>query len=401
MAEKENSDKLIYLLEDDYFISSANHPTTESDACWAAQISEGNITRKDYELALHAVRLFRPSGCGLSQEEVADIWMKIKMKQAHGRHKRRRLEVWLSGVAASVLAAAGLFMAYHRHSSGTTFTEAKMNIENVALPVIEGDDVHVILSEKEHITVKDNAPEIVYDASGDVYVGRQTVLKAENESSMQEITYNQVIVPKGKRSTLTLSDGSKLYLNSNSRVVYPPSFTGKTREIFVEGEVFAKITHDETLPFMLKTNHMEISVLGTSFNVSDYADEASQAVVLVYGSVKVKSKSGNEEKTLKPNEMFKQSDTGTEILTVNVKDYISWKKGYYIYNDEKLSLIFKKLSRYYGIDIQYPQGIGELRFTGKLDLKEDISRIMAGFSKIADITFVKSENNTYHVKPLK
>jgi ferric-dicitrate binding protein FerR (iron transport regulator) len=212
------------------------------------------------------------------------------------------------------------------------------------------------------------------------------------------VPYNQVIVPQGRHTSLTLSDGSKLWLNAASRVVYPPVFDGKQREIYLEGEAYLEVTPDANSPFTVKTKQMEIKVLGTSFNVSAYDDEASQTVVLVTGSVSVRTGEQADRITeMTPNQLFRVSGTETQLHSVKVENYISWKDGIYLYRDEKLSLILKRLSHYYGVTIHYAPEVGEMRFTGKLDLKSDAERVLNGLSNTAPVRCRKENNETFNL----
>lgn len=156
----------------------------------------------------------------------------------------------------------------------------------------------LILSEKKQIAIQGKESKLHYNQQGKLNVNSQTI-NQETENDKKKDTYNQLIVPAGKRSSITFSDGTRIWLSASSRVVYPVEFMKNKREIYVEGEAFLDVYHDKSRPFIVKTNKMDIQVLGTTFNVCAYEKENIQTVVLVTGKVEVKT-NNNETKTLSP-----------------------------------------------------------------------------------------------------
>ena len=104
----------------------------------------------------------------------------------------------------------------------------------------------------------DNNAQVTYSATGQVQVNSNKLTEDDGKEA-----YNQIIVPKGKRSQIVLADNSKIWINSGSKVIYPRTFEGKYREIYVEGEVYLKVAHDTSKPFIVNTSGFEVSVLGT------------------------------------------------------------------------------------------------------------------------------------------
>jgi ferric-dicitrate binding protein FerR (iron transport regulator) len=400
---KENTNYTIAdLLEDEDFISSVNRPTAESEARWAALRREGRVTEEDYELACYCVRSFRQSDRILTEEEAGDLWANIRMASARRKSsRRRRLYRRLSWVAAAcVLALVGWFVFHSPAPAEVTEPVAAVapgKIEDVARPDSMGKDIQIVFSSEERMMLKEKTAEIKYNEKGEAEVNSQIVAQT-GKPATEATAYNQVIVPQGRQTSLTLSDGSKLWLNASSRVVYPPVFDGKKREIYLEGEAYLEVTPDVNSPFIVKTGQMEISVLGTSFNVSAYEDEASQTVVLVTGSVSVKTgEQAGRITEMTPNQLFRVSGTETQLHDVRVENYISWKDGIYLYRDEKLSLILKRLAHYYGVAIHFAPEVGEMRFTGKLDLKNDAERVLNGLSNTAPVRCRKENNETFYL----
>jgi ferric-dicitrate binding protein FerR (iron transport regulator) len=363
-------------------------------------------TAGDGELARQTLCLLQPSRRNLTQEEKDLMWMNVQKRCADGKTARRRRIIWISSAAAACIALATVLSGLYFRTSEKQKTVAGNAMENTVRPDTDGNDIQIILADNEKIVLKEQTAEIIHNRSGEIITGSETDVLPENndappKKSGKQTAYNQVIVPKGKRSTLTLSDGSKLFLNACSRIVYPAVFAGNRREIYIEGEVYAQVKPDVKRPFILKTRQIEIQVTGTSFNVTAYDGAASQEVVLVEGSVSVKVKGKSREKTaLHPGQMFSLTGEEATVRTVDATGYISWKDGYFLSKYDKLSLILNRLSHYYGIDIRYGTEVGEMKFTGKLDLKDDPDRVMFGLQNAASVE-CRKENDTYIINPLK
>lgn len=391
------------LLEDDDFISFVNHPSKEGYAYWNNLIRRGKVDRDDYKLATHYIKKLAEANPIFTEDDIKDMWLNIKIenkKKDRNKHKRFYLFLTHIAIAGIFIIGAFLFLQYQKtENTPVTIAENNIGIENVAKPELTGNDIQIVLSNNDRITVAENHSEIKYNEQGEAEINSQAIEKStQQENTEKKNTFNQVIIPKGKFSSLILSDGTKLWLNAASRVVYPPVFDQEKREIYIEGEAYIDVVPNKNQPFIVKTKQMEVNVLGTSFNISAYEDEKAQSVVLVSGAVTIKTENDQQvtETQLSPNQLFTLTENETKVQTVNTKNYISWKEGYYIYKSEKLSHILNRLSNYYGIDIEYDDRIAGMRYSGKMDLKEDIERVLRGLSHTAPISYWK-ENNIHHL----
>lgn len=186
---------------------------------------------------------------------------------------------------------------------------------------------------------------------------------------------NQIIVPKGKRANIIFSDGTQIYVNADTRVIYPAVFAKDKREILVTGEAYLDVTPDSSRPFIVKTNAFNVKVLGTQFNVCVYGDEPKASVVLVEGRVEVENDKHVKE-VLAPNQMIELGNKGVSIKEVDVFEYICWKDNLMQVNDRKVGDVLNKLARYYGV---FDKEIAEIPLSGKLDLRgslEDVVEII-------------------------
>ena len=189
----------------------------------------------------------------------------------------------------------------------------------------------------------------------------------------KQLSYNTLETPKGGEYTLTLSDGTKVYLNAMSRLRFPVSFGEGSREVELEGEAFFHVSK-AGIPFRVHTQGMMVEVLGTSFNLSDYPNELYQTT-LVTGSVEVRT-DGGEHCRLSPAQQASllPGREGIEVHTVDTHFYTSWIEGKIQFRDQRLEDIMKTLSRWYDMKVVYADStLKELRFGCNVDRYADIT----------------------------
>jgi ferric-dicitrate binding protein FerR (iron transport regulator) len=223
--------------------------------------------------------------------------------------------------------------------------------------------------------------------SGDVFVGEKEKIK----STDIETKFLQLVVPRGRRTSIKFSDGTVAWVNSGSKLVYPKSFTGKKREIFIEGEIYLEVTKDASKPFCVHSKKFDVVVLGTKFNINAYKEDTENSVVLVDGSVEVTTKSDFKQK-LRPNQGLFFVNESVKMEDVDASSYISWKDGILKVNGESLGSIFNKLSRFYNVTINYDQSLALEKYRGKLELNDSIEFVLDNLSFTSQFNYVKDEN---------
>lgn len=377
------------LLEDTYFRMSIKQPSRDSDAFWSTLIDENIISRTDFDTARAIMRGLLQEDLQLSNLELVALHDKILgVAQQNNLGKKKIFRFPFGAAIAAVvcltLLSSVLVYLFKTGSGGINTSSTDIELAAMMLkpsePVAE---ITILRDAQDEITIKEQNASIEYSEDG--------VLKGHDSDNMgaeepRSEVYNQLIVPLGKRSQLTLGDGSKLWVNAGTRVVYPTKFIGNERNIYVDGEIYIDVFPDKERPFTIKTSNMDVQVLGTSFVVKAYKEDAEQEVVLVHGSVKVKL-SGEQTVKLVPNERLLLSDNQTKVTTVNTDYYTSWKDGRYLYKDEKLGTILDRLSRYYGKKVVYDATVNDLQCTGRLNLKNDMIDIIKGLEAILPIRY--------------
>ncbi|HJA16171.1 MAG TPA: DUF4974 domain-containing protein [Candidatus Butyricimonas faecavium] len=227
---------------------------------------------------------------------------------------------------------------------------------------------------------------LLVQQGANIVVQNQGVSYRENSSVVEE-HYNTLRVPRGGEYSITLSDGTVVYLNSESELRYPVKFVGEDRRVYLSGEAYFDVTQDKAHPFIVDVKNSTVRVLGTSFDVRAYADENEVLTTLVQGSVRFSA--GNKSVILKPGEQAVLDKSGrVENRKVDTYLYTAWKEGFFVFEDEGLEDILSRLSRWYDVDVFYgSEKVKEYHFTGHMEKYENIEVILNAISKMVGVHF--------------
>lgn len=289
--------------------------------------------------------------------------------------KRRNLIIRIS-TAAVFLLLIGIttFLTMNKESEISVFAR-----NNQSVPL--SGNTRLILSGKEEIQINSDQSKIAYAVNGkEIQIDSSRIQQVVEDDKM---VYNTVIVPYGKRTQITLSDNSSVWLNSGSKLIYPARFASEKREVYLEGEAIFEVSHNKQRPFMVITHDIEVKVLGTVFDVSAYTDDATSSTILESGSVELKYKSNSllshSKVKMMPGMMavYDPLDKEVKQSQVNTKRYTSWREGYFIFERQSLGEILKKISRYYNVSIKLDdQSLADETFTGPLDLRNSATQVL-------------------------
>jgi len=212
--------------------------------------------------------------------------------------------------------------------------------------------------------------------------------------------YHTLTVLTGQYAQLTLADGSEVWLNSRSKVVYPERFTSATREIQLEGEALFKVKSDSKHPFIVKTETVNVIATGTQFNISAYPDDKSVAVSLIEGVVKLYSVDNEIDCEVKPGQIAVYDKLKKNISSQNTDTdiQISWIHGEYRFREMALEDIAKRLERIYGVVfVFHDETLKQRKFTGIFDKRQSIETILRVIEVSAKTQYL-IENDTVHFK---
>ena len=208
----------------------------------------------------------------------------------------------------------------------------------------------------------------------------------------EELSYNQIIVPAGERFLVQLSDGTKVWINSESALRYPAYFGKNIREVEARGNVYFEVAKDSTRPFVVASRELTTEVLGTRFEVNTYGDRDEVSATLVEGSVRVGV--GSRFVVIKPNQQFTfNTKSGTiEVNEVDAARKVMWKDGILVIDNEAFRDVVWKLERWYGVSIVNETGLVFTQsFSGEFD-REDIHMAIESLCTNLNITYTMDKD---------
>lgn len=386
------------LLQDDFFLDSQLSPTDESILFWNTLMENDEALASEINRAQDIICMIPFRRKEISADAQNELLNRINESIQATKKNQNKKHLWITISAAASLALFCLLgWTYY---NGYYSNDNLMAIEKIKKPAQLPSEVQLIRNDDDELTIEGEESVIHYDDKGTLSINSKKVItESNNKPEKAKARFNQLIVPPCKRSFLALSDGTNIWVNANSRVVYPEKFEDDKREIYIEGEVYLEVSPDKARPFIVKTNQLDVNVLGTSFNVSAYEGDSNTAVVLVSGKVNVRTKN-DLEANLTPSDML--SFEGGRIVRNKVKtvNYTSWRYGTYMFDNEQFSAILNKLSQYYGKKIVWSKKIETLHGSGTLNLRDDIFKLLKGLEAAAPITFtVKGDEIFVDVKP--
>ena len=310
------------------------------------------------------------------EEERADLrlalssWQKLEERlNAPRKTSVLRIRYLVSSVAAAVmlLLAVGCYFWMMGHDK-SSLPLALLEEKNVgALP---GDEI-VLVKDQGWVQLKDEAT-VIYDTVGKSNVEEHQIEKNEQETKIDEP--DQIIVPKGRRANIVFSDGTKMYINAETRVIFPTVFAKDKREILVDGEdarvkvrVEAKFAQPERALLAEKVD----KVRDTGHELRDARGDRRAE----HAHVEVKN-GDNGKNVLSPDDMLELKGKEISIKKVDVFEHICWKDNLMLLNDRKVGEVLNRLSRYYGRTILFGKEIGEIPISGKLELRENLEEVV-------------------------
>ena len=311
-------------------------------------------------------------------------WEKVILKGNIKQKNNARRLGWYKFVAAVMIplmvVAVGYFIRETKQGIEPKDTEFASIEPGKSKAILRLADNRVIEITREQETRFDVAEGIAAtnNLSGMVYPEQVAMGKAE---------YNVLEVPRGGEYTVTLSDGTVVYLNSGSELRYPVAFGAERRDVFLSGEGYFEVAKDAKRPFFVNADKLKIRVYGTSFNVNTY-NIANVETVLVEGKIGIQG--NNAEYTVKPGQLaLYNREKGTmEIRDVDVRPYVAWKEHEFMFDNESLEEIMNTLSLWYDVDVFFQTAsLKQLHFTGHLGRYEEVSHILDAISGVTQVKF--------------
>jgi len=390
-----NTDYLKYKVEDflmdDFFVETMLEPTDESKAFWKSLTDEHKVDINEFISAYMTLKNLNEAAPKVPEGREKELWKRIENTNKVFVQRKKRLSILRYGsIAASILLVLGISFFSYLNNANKFDGQSLVEFANANTIHTQQNSKYIqLISNNEAFMLVGTQADVEYDESGNLKVNKETIKSSETKN--KTTGFNQLRVPFGKRAFLALSDGTELWINVGTTVSYPTTFAKDIREIYVDGEVYANVSHDPSRPFIIRTNKLDVRVLGTSFNVSAYKNDKQTNVVLVNGSVHIQPIKGKET-VMKPNQMYAYTDQSVSLKTVDVENYISWRNGNYSFRNESIENILLLLSRYYNVTMKFPDSVSGISFSGKLEIKDDITQILNGLTQITDMRYMVKDS---------
>ncbi|MEO9022098.1 MAG: FecR domain-containing protein [Ginsengibacter sp.] len=287
---------------------------------------------------------------------------------------------WMKLTAAAVILVA--------LAAGTYLYFVPRSQQSIATVPPKQNDIAPPSTNKAILTLA-NGTKIELDSAGNGTLAMQGSVQIIKQSSGEisyagtasgEVSYNTISVPRGsKPMSLTLSDGSKVWINVGSSLTYPTAFTGNERKVKITGEAYFEVVHNEKMPFMVQSGDLMVRDLGTHFNVNTYEDETTERITLLEGSVRVNK--NTLSRLLKPGQQasINNNNNNSDIKVLNdvdIDEVMAWKNGKFMFDkNTDISTIMRQISRWYNVDIEYRGNINQ-RFWGSISKNVNVLQVL-------------------------
>lgn len=247
----------------------------------------------------------------------------------------------------------------------------------------------LILDDGSSVDITDTTRHVVVAREGTSIMASESGLRYELGDSLpvsSRVKYNTLIVPRGGEYELLLADGTRVWMNSESKLVYPVQFTGERREVEMEGEVCFLVAKNERQPFIVKTKGISVEVLGTFFNVEAYPEVQTITTTLVEGRVNVSD--GQRHYVLSPNQQVVAGNGEFVVRDVDATEVVCWIEGVCYFSEASLENIMDKLARWYDVEVFFAsESAKNAHFSLEIERYDNIAAVLSKIEKTGRVKF--------------
>lgn len=327
--------------------------------------------------------------------EEQKVLMQIRIKNGIDLHirrsaqqKTRRLWTTVISIAASLLLITGITWL---------LLPRVERPENQEVVISEStpqhkDGVVLTLADGSSIQLDSLNGEVIPGAGTQVskHKGDQLVYEHTGSDEKMSALRNSIWVPNGKQFELVLADGTKVWLNTASKLSYPVAFNGKDRRVTLEGEAYFEVAHNKKMPFIVEANETEIVVTGTHFNVSAYPSDQSVKTTLFKGGVDVHKE--DQKVSLTPGYQALTHLGKSEILKQHgdLEQALAWKNGYFVFDNMDLVAVMKSVARWYDITVTMDRKKSMKRIGGTFPVTANLDDLLADLELLSGIKFKRT-----------
>lgn len=296
-------------------------------------------------------------------------------------------KLWFPFAAAAsilLILAAGIFFLFYPKTHLLNNQDIDPGSYKAVLTLANGQKIELTDQTNGKLAMQAGI-EITNTADGQlIYQVKQTEQKAADSA-----LFNTIATPRGGQYQIKLPDGTKIWLNAESKLKFPASFANlKQRKVELIGEAYFEVAKNKALPFIVSGKQQEVEVLGTHFNINSYDNELEVKTTLLEGSVLVSTLNNNPvNKILIPGEQSVLRSGQILVNTIDTESEVAWKEGVFIFEDENIQSIMRKLERWYDIEVTYKGAITTNTFGGKISIHRPLSKALKLLESTGDIHF--------------
>lgn len=325
------------------------------------------------------------------------IWNAILMYsvnptiKATATHKRLFLSLYKYAAIAVIAFGVGVYTLHNRNVPGDFLSH--LSPMDISEPVLLQNNQKYIALGAESFSLNEQKG-IVKNNHTDKLLSYHQEDASRGFSFGKKRADNRLLVPQGQTYKLALADGTNVMLNAESELTFPSEFDTDRREVFLKGEAFFQVTHNEKAPFIVHTDQLDVQVLGTTFNVSGYNNENMLKVTLVEGSIRIHQQ-GDSVK-IRPNEQYNYNKNTREkrVQTVDTELFTSWVNDEYIFKDTTLDEIFNRINHWYMFDVTYESpSLKEKRFFLTIGRDASLDQIIQIINSTEEVCIEKKDNH--------
>jgi transmembrane sensor len=302
-------------------------------------------------------------------------------------------QTWILIAATALLFLSASLLFYINTDKQSTTTVAVNTQKSTVKEALPENNKAVLTLGNGKKVILDNAQTGQIAKLADVSISKiadeQLVYSSNSaaKNAAANVQYHTITIAKGGQYHLSLPDGTQVYLNSESSLTYPTAFSGDKRSVVLKGEAYFEVAKNAHLPFVVDVNgKQKIEVLGTHFNVEAYADENVINTTLLEGSVKILST--KKEAILKPGQMaINQSTQPLKIKQANLEEVMAWKNGLFIFNNESITSIMKKISRWYTVEVVFKGNLENISFIGNYARSKSLANLLKSIELMDKVHF--------------
>ena len=315
------------------------------------------------------------------------------LQKKYQQRRKRRFLINMARVAAVALPFVIALVLY----VGLNREEEQMVRPSLASNILPGTSKAVLtLANGQMIPLGKEATDSTIITDGTQISASGSGITYADGGESEAVVYNKLDIPRGGEFCLTLSDGTRVWLNSETSIQYPVVFGTKERRVFIQGEAYFEVAKDAKKPFTVQFMSSSVTVLGTSFNIRAYPEEKQSQTTLAEGSVRIYSPGSSM--LLKPGEQAEVKALSGEMVKkeVEVKTFTSWKDGRFVFEQEPLENIMRTLERWYDIRVIFrDEGAKRISLSGNLKRYGDFSQVMNMLQMTGDVRFELHGNDVY------